>query len=39
MQTGMAQKREAEWGVAADAVKAVFSNVGDLVEGVGAQVG
>jgi hypothetical protein len=36
MQTGMAQKREAEWGVAADAVKATFGDIGDLGDGVGA---
>ncbi len=35
----MAEESQAECGVAADTVEAAFCNVGNLADGVGAQVG
>ena len=35
----MAEKRETEFGIAADAIQAVFCDSGDLIDGVAAQVG
>jgi hypothetical protein len=35
----VAKEREAEVGVGADAVQAVFCNIGDVIDRIGAQVG
>ena len=35
----MTQKREAECSITTDALQAISSGVGDLIDGIGAQIG